>query len=51
MLTDKQLSYYQENGYVIPDYRLPDSILSEISDTHNHLIEKQPQFMTSVQLY
>ena len=45
MLTDKQLSNYRENGYVIPDYHLPDSILSEISDAHNHLIEHQPQFI------
>lgn len=45
MLTEKQLSFYRENGYVIPDYRLPDSILCEISDAHNHLIEHQPQFI------
>ncbi len=44
MLTEQQLSYYRENGYVIPDYRLPNTVLSEIKETHDRLIAHHPEF-------
>ena len=44
MLTTKQLSYYRENGYVISDYRLTDTVLNEIREAHNRLIEHHPEF-------
>ncbi len=44
MLTDAQLAQYHEDGFIIPDFRLPDDILAEIGDHHDRFVEKHPEF-------
>ncbi len=44
MLTDAQVSQYHENGYTIPNYRLPDETLADICRDHDRLIQNHPEF-------
>lgn len=44
MLSDAQVAAYHENGYVIPDYRLPKAQLEDIRDRHARLLERHPEF-------
>ena len=44
MLTEREISHYNDSGYVIPDFRLEADTLAEISFYHDHLIEKHPEF-------
>lgn len=45
MLTQANLDHYAENGYVIPDFKLPMSVIEDIRRDHDRLIERQPQFV------
>jgi ectoine hydroxylase-related dioxygenase (phytanoyl-CoA dioxygenase family) len=45
MLTDANLAHYAENGYVIPDFRLPMPVIEDIRRDHDRLIERHPQFV------
>ncbi len=44
MLTEAQIAEYHERGYVVPDYRLPETTLQEIRDRHSALLERHPEF-------
>lgn len=44
MLTDAQIEQYHANGFVTPDYRLPDDVLNDIRDAHDRLIGRHPEF-------
>ena len=44
MLTAEQIRQYETDGYVIPDFRLPEEALADIRDTHDRLLAKHPQF-------
>ena len=44
MLSENQVRKYIEQGYVVPDYRLPQDVIEEIKDAHGRLIDKHPQF-------
>jgi ectoine hydroxylase-related dioxygenase (phytanoyl-CoA dioxygenase family) len=44
MLTAEQIGQYHENGYVIPDYRLPESDLADIRSHHERLVARHPEF-------
>ena len=44
MLTEYQLHHYKNDGYVIPDYRLSDDILSAIRIDHDRLVARYPEF-------
>ena len=44
MLTKEELQRYQEDGYVIPNYRLPSETIEAIRADHERLIAKFPQF-------
>ncbi|MYD95152.1 MAG: phytanoyl-CoA dioxygenase family protein, partial [Chloroflexi bacterium] len=44
MLTAEQIGQYHEDGYVIPDYRLPDSDLDDIRSHHERLVARHPEF-------
>jgi ectoine hydroxylase-related dioxygenase (phytanoyl-CoA dioxygenase family) len=44
MLTDEQVESYHRNGYVTPDYRLPDEVLADIRAAHDRLIKRHPEF-------
>ncbi len=44
MLTESQLQQYHEDGYVVPDYRLPDDTLAAIRADHDRLLARHPEF-------
>ena len=44
MLNDAQVAEYHENGYVVPDYRLPEERLERIRADHQRLLTKHPEF-------
>jgi ectoine hydroxylase-related dioxygenase (phytanoyl-CoA dioxygenase family) len=43
-LNSDQLSQYQNDGYVIPDYRVPTGVVEDIAQAHRRLIERHPEF-------
>ena len=44
MLTEQQISQYHQDGYVIPDFRLPESTLAAIRADHDRLLQHHPEF-------
>ena len=44
MLTEIQVKQYQKDGYVIPDFVMPEETLLKIEERHNDLLEKNPEF-------
>ena len=44
MLTEAQIEQYHEQGYVIPDYRLPAQQVEAIRDQHDRLLAAHPEF-------
>jgi ectoine hydroxylase-related dioxygenase (phytanoyl-CoA dioxygenase family) len=44
MLSDVEIQKYHEDGYVIPDFRLPEETLEEIRGAHARLLQKHPEF-------
>jgi len=43
-LTQDQIARYREDGYVVPDARLPDDVLQDIRHAHTRLVERRPDF-------
>ena len=39
MLNETQIEQYLEDGYVIPDYRIPEETILAIQDRHTELLE------------
>jgi ectoine hydroxylase-related dioxygenase (phytanoyl-CoA dioxygenase family) len=44
MLTPDQITQYQEQGFVVPDYRLNDEVLQSIRRDHDRLLAAHPEF-------
>lgn len=44
MLTTEEIAKYNEEGYVIPDFIMPEEDLLEIEKLHSNLVEKFPKF-------
>ena len=44
MLSDVEIQKYHEDGYVIPDFRLPEATLEEIRGAHGRLLARHPEF-------
>lgn len=44
MLSPEQIAQYHQNGYVVPDLRVPESTLAQIRDRHAALLEREPQY-------
>ena len=44
MLSETQIEQYHEDGYVIPDFRLPDDILDDIGMHHARLVARRPEY-------
>ncbi|MGI9424324.1 MAG: phytanoyl-CoA dioxygenase family protein [Hyphomicrobiaceae bacterium] len=44
MLNKDQIAAYQQNGYVVPDFRLSDEELNDIKGAHDRLLAKHPEF-------
>lgn len=43
MLSDAEVAHYHEQGYVFPDYRLPEETLEAIRDQHDRLLARHPE--------
>ena len=44
MLTQNEIEKYNEDGYLIPNFTMPEKELLEIEELHNSLIKKFPKF-------
>ncbi len=44
MLTSDQIASYHRDGYVVPDFRLPEDTLATIRARHAALLEREPRF-------
>ena len=44
MLSDVEIQKYHEDGYVIPDFQVPEETLAAIRARHAALLEREPQF-------
>ena len=44
MLTSEEIKRYKEEGYLIPNFQMPEKDLLEIEELHNSLVEKFPKF-------
>ncbi|MDA1074229.1 MAG: phytanoyl-CoA dioxygenase family protein [Proteobacteria bacterium] len=44
MLSETQVEHYRSQGYVIPDYRVPDDLLAQIRSHHADLLKAHPEF-------
>ena len=44
MLTTAEVEQYHRDGYVVPDFRVPDELLGEIAEAHSRLIARHPEF-------
>lgn len=44
MLTAEQIKRYQRDGFVTPDFRLPESVIEEIKVAHHRLLARHPEF-------
>ena len=44
-LSDAEVAQYHEDGYVIPDFRLPDETLDAIRIDHDRLLSRHPEFV------
>ena len=44
MLTPDEISRYETDGYVIPDFRLDEDAIEEIRGLHGRLLAKHPEF-------
>src|SRR5262245_30479112 len=45
MLSEAQLAQYHQNGFVIPDYRLPMQVIADVRATHARFIDRYPEFV------
>lgn len=44
MLSQEQVSTYEDDGFVIADFRMPQDVLEDIKQRHARLIENLPEF-------
>lgn len=44
MLSTTEIEQYHHEGYITPDYRLPESTLSSIRKSHDQLVDRYPEF-------
>lgn len=43
MLTDLQIAQYHDDGFVTPDYRVPEATLADIRDAHTRLVTRHAE--------
>ncbi len=44
MLNQEQIARYHEDGYVTPDFTLPEDMVEDIKQAHARLLKKHPEF-------
>ena len=42
MLSNSQINQYKNDGYIIPDFKMPEEVLLKIEKRHNYLLNKHP---------
>ena len=45
MLTPEQIARYHRDGFVVPDYRLPEETVAAIRADHTRLVDRCPEFV------
>ena len=45
MLNEQQIKNYQKDGYIIPNFKMPEEDLLEIENLHDNLIKKHPKYL------
>ena len=44
MLSKSQIEQYKQDGFIIPDFIMPENMLLKIEERHNALLNKHPEF-------
>ena len=44
MLSENEVKKYNEDGYLIPNFTMPEKDLLEIEELHSSLVKKFPKF-------
>ena len=44
MLSKLQIEQYENDGYVVPDFKMPEETLKKIEERHDELLKKHPEF-------
>ena len=44
LLSKLELEQYENDGYVIPDFKMPEYLLKKIEERHDELLETHPEF-------
>ena len=44
LLSKLQIEQYQNDGYVVPDFKMPENTLKKIEERHDELLKKHPEF-------
>ena len=44
MLTKDEINRYKKDGYVVPNFSMPEEVLKKIEFRHNKLLAKFPEF-------
>ena len=44
MLSEAEIRHYHDDGFVIPDFRMPDGVLASIRERHARLLQRNPEF-------
>ena len=44
MLNTQQVNHYKQNGFVIPDFKVPEEILESIRSDYDKLLALHPEF-------
>lgn len=50
LITDEQVARYHRDGYVIPDYRIPDETLARMRRAYDELLERNPEIPPDIML-
>jgi len=45
MLNNEEIKRYHEDGYIIPEFQMPENDLLEIEKLHDKLIKNYPHFL------
>ena len=44
MLSKLQIEQYENEGYVVPDFKMPEDTIKKIEERHDELLKKHPEF-------
>ena len=44
MLSKTQIDRYHKDGFVVPDFKMPENIINKIEESHDRLLSNHPEF-------